>query len=181
MCHRQQHGSKTRKSVRAAGARPVFRPLGIQLIRGVMRNPAVPAHGLDSGTGSRVVRCEALSTAKAETISSTEWLQDAQETHKNIRSLLHLLTQASAHLMQLPNPSTCKTEEKHDKREALPPPVPPSCSYCSRLSWPWALWAGRVPGPSHHILSGSQWKRLCTTHGWRGWRCNLHRLQQILP
>lgn len=72
MCHRQQHGSKTQKSVRAAGARPVFRPPGMQLIRGVMRNPGVPDHGLDSGTGSRVLRCEALSTAKAETISSTE-------------------------------------------------------------------------------------------------------------
>lgn len=37
MCHRQQHGSKTQKSVRATGARPVFRPPGMQLSRGVMR------------------------------------------------------------------------------------------------------------------------------------------------
>lgn len=46
--------------------------------------------------------------------------------------------------------------KKWYKREALPPPVPPSCSYCFQLSWPWALWAGRVPGLSHHTLSGSQ-------------------------
>lgn len=55
------------QSVRAAGARSVFRPVGIQLIRGVMRNPGVPDQGLDSLTGPCVLRCEALSTAKAET------------------------------------------------------------------------------------------------------------------
>lgn len=67
MCHRQQHGSKTQESVLATGERPVFRLLGIQLIRGVTRNPGVPDHRLDSWTGSRVLHCESISTAKAET------------------------------------------------------------------------------------------------------------------
>ena len=76
---------------------------------------------------------------------------------RDICGLSHLMSQASAHLMQLRNPGTCEKEEKYDdKREVLPPPIPPSCSYCFQLSWPWALWAGRVPGLSHHTLSGSQ-------------------------
>ena len=100
---------------------------------------------------------------------------------KDICGLPHLMSQASAHLMQLHNAGTCEKGEEYNKSKALPPPVLPSCSYCFQLSWPWALWAGRVPGLSLHTLSGSQWKRPCTTHGWRGWRCNLRRLQQILP
>lgn len=46
-------------------------------------------------------------------------MQDVQETYKNIRSLLHLLTQASAHLLQLPNPSTCKKKKKNMTRGKL--------------------------------------------------------------